>query len=345
MHTVGLPRTCLGFTNVLFFIFGLVVCVICVWCAINTEFFQDVNFTVTKSTLVGSIASFVNLKLWLTPLTSFLIPISVLTMITSCCGILGAGCKVRCAIKSYIFFVTALSSIAVWVFFISGIYNIYARNEKTRYYLQSTLQMFYGKDNDFITSIWDYVMVNYQCCGVNGYQDFASSPWQKINTDKFFPVQCCQLENKQVLIPVSKDCSLTDDPEVKSYKDIGCFYAVRQSIIKNKAIIIFYVMLLIMFYTILILFAYCIIRGEPLLGALAGKFTRLLPSRNWENTQQNEMVINPSAPAENIIYADEPPKKVVRVVSAVNPFQTYKFAPNAYNSGDNVYQQHSRSQM
>ncbi|XP_031765615.2 tetraspanin-1-like [Galleria mellonella] len=340
MHTVGLPRTCLGFTNILFFLFGLIGCIICVWCAINTEFFQDVNYTVTKSSLVDAIARSVNLKLWFTPLTSFLIPLTVLTMVTSCCGILGSGCKFKCAIKSYIFLITVLSSVAFWVIFISGIYNIYTRNEKTRSYLLSTLQTYYGRDNDVITSIWNYVMVNNECCGVNGYRDFASSQWQKMNTDKLFPVQCCQLVNKTVLLPVSKDCSLNDDPEVKSYKDVGCFYALRQFIIGSKGKIIFFIILLIILYTILMLFAYCIIRGEPLLQALTER-SILLPSKNWEISQQTSA--SPSAPDENM-YLEEPPKKIVRVVSAVNPFQTYKFTPNAYSS-DNAYPQCVRTQI
>ncbi|KAM3963324.1 tetraspanin-1 [Aphomia sociella] len=339
MHTVGLPRTCLGFTNILFFLFGLIGCVICVWCAINTQFFQDVNYTVIKSSLVDSIAGFVNLRLWLTPLTSFLIPLTVLGMITSCCGILGAGCKVRCAIKSYIFFVTVLSSVAFWLFFISGVYNIYARNEKTRYYLQSTLQAHYGNNNDVITTLWDYVMVNYECCGVNSYKDFASSRWRETNTDKLFPIQCCQLANKTGLVPFSKDCTLSDDPEVKSYKDIGCFDALRKSIVMNKGKIIFYVVLLIILYTVLIMFAYCIIRGEPLLGALSGRYTTFVPSNNWENVQQSTV---PFTVVENM-HVEEPVKKVVKVVSAVNPFQTYKFTPNTYSAGDNAYSQHIRS--
>lgn len=326
MHTVGLPRTCLGFTNIFFFLIGFVGAVICVWCVVNTQFFQDVNYTITKSSLVNAIAEFVNLKLWVTPLTTILIVLSVLTMMTSCCGILGAGCKVKCAIKSYIFLVTAISSVAFWLIFISGVYNIYTKNENTRHYLVGTIQSSYGKENDAITYFWDYVMMDFQCCGVNGYQDFANSNWQK-TAKKLYPVQCCKLENRTALLPVSKDCTLRVGPDIQGFAETGCFEVLSKSLSANKGKMIFYIILLSFSYAILMLFAYCISRGEPLLGAMAGNFS-FLPSNVHQNP--NEVIPARQYVEPNTTYIEEPPKKVVKVVSAVNPFQSYKFAPNAY---------------
>lgn len=332
MHTIGLPRTCLGFTNIFFFLIGFVGTVICVWCVINTQFFQDVNYTVTKSSLVNSIAEFVNLKLWVTPMTTILIIVAVLTMMTSCCGILGAGCKVKCAIKSYIFLVTIISSIAFWLFFISGVYNIYTKNQKTRRYLETTIQSNYGKENDLITYSWDYVMMNYECCGVNSYRDFAGSNWQK-STRKLYPVVCCKLENRTALLPVSKDCTFRVGPDIQGFTETGCFEVLSKALGANKGKMIFYIILLSISYGVLMLFAYCIIRGQPLLGAMAGEFT-FLPSKVHQNP--NQMIPARQYTEQNTTYIEEPPKKVVRVVSAVNPFQSYKFTPNAY--GADAYQ-------
>ncbi|XP_030032318.2 tetraspanin-1 [Manduca sexta] len=334
MHTVGLPRTCLGFTNILCFILAFIGFTICAWCAINTDFFREVNYTVTKSSLVDTVANFMSLKLWLTPVTSVLIPIALLAMMTSCCGVLGAGCKVKCAIKSYIFLVSVLSSVAFWLFFISGMYNIYTNNERTCKYLQSSIQSYYGKENDLFTNIWDYTMVNYKCCGAVSYRDFTNSHWQKSNPDKMFPVQCCILENETHLIPVSKDC-IRDENDIHSYKEMGCMYALRHSIINNKGMIIFYIIFLVITYCILILFSYCIIRGEPLLGAMAQNFVSFLPQPKEGVTKPSSTLpYHSNSSLENMLYMEEPPKKIVKVVSAVNPFQTYKFTPSAYERGD-----------
>ncbi|XP_026743347.1 tetraspanin-1-like [Trichoplusia ni] len=331
MHTIGLPRTCLGFTNILFFMFGFVGLIICVWCALNTEFFRDVNYTITKSSLVDVVAKFVNLNLWLTPLTTILIPIALLSMMTSCCGVLGAGCKVKCAVKTYIFLVSMLSLIAFWIFFISGVYNIYTKNESTKRSLQISIRQYYGKENDFITYIWDYIMVKHECCGAVNYKDFAKSPWLKTNPNKIYPVQCCKLANVSALIPVSKDCGTNLDPEILSNKDVGCFGALRIAIVNNKGKIIFYIILIAFLYSTLTLFAYCIIRGEPLLGAMAGRFTELLPSKARDDGNK---VIPSNVSLGNMVYVEEQPKKVVKVVSSANPFQSYKYTPSAYNNSE-----------
>ncbi|PZC83120.1 hypothetical protein B5X24_HaOG208593 [Helicoverpa armigera] len=328
MHTIGLPRTCLGFTNILFFMFGLIGFVICVWCAFNTEFFRDVNYTVTKSSMVDVVAKFVNMKLWLTPLTSILIPVAMLAMMTSCCGVLGAGCKVKCAIKTYVFLVSVLSLIAFWLFFITGVYNIYSNNDSTRKSMRQSIHKYYGKENDLITYMWDYIMVKHQCCGADSYRDFSKSHWQTLNPKKIYPIQCCKLANISSLVPVSKDCSESLDPNIQSNKDMGCFNALRSAILMNKGKIIFYIILIAFVYTILTTFAYCIIRGEPLLGSMAGQFTELLPSKPREGVN---MIIPTPASLNDMVYVEEPPKKVVKVVSAANPFQSYKFTPNAYS--------------
>lgn len=327
MHTVGLPRTCLGFTNMLFFVLAFIGFVICVWCAVNTEFFREVNYTVTKSASVGTIAKFMALKVWLIPITSILIPVSVVAMMTSCCGILGAGCKIKCAIKSYIFLVTVISSVAFWLFFISGIYNIYTNNEKTRKYLQSSIQNYYGLEEDIFTHLWNYTMVEYECCGAISYRDFATSKWQKANPDKIFPVQCCILTNKTSLIPISDNCT-RNEMEEQSYKEMGCVYALRTSFINNKGSIIFYIILITMAYAILILFSYCIMRGEPLLGVMAEGISNYFPPKPKDDVN----VVPSNSSLENMRFLDEPPQRLVKVVSAINPFQSYKVAPSNYNN-------------
>ncbi|XP_045501852.1 tetraspanin-1-like [Colias croceus] len=324
MHTVGLPRTCLGFTNFLFFLLGLISLAICVWCMINTEFFTEVNYTVTKSSLVSAIANFVNLKLWFTPMTTILIPVACLAVLTSCCGVLGAGCRTKCAIKSYIFLVTALSFTSFWLFFVSGIYNIYTDNPKTRSYLRTAVTRYYGRDHDLITYVTNKIMVDYECCGVDNYQDFFSTLWQKNNMDKIYPMQCCKLTNKTSLVPVSKNCTQIIE-NIEAYIDKGCFNALRQSIKDNKAKIIFYVVLILFAYSVIMLFGYCIIRGEPLIGAIAGDFASYIPTGD----NLDKVVVSNSS-LDNMMFAEEPPKKVVRVVSAINPGLTYKLTPSFY---------------
>ncbi|XP_047996548.1 tetraspanin-1-like [Leguminivora glycinivorella] len=322
MHSVMCPRTCLGFTNFLFFFMGLIGFGICLWCAINTELFRDLNYTVTRSELVGTIADFVNLKLWLTPLTTVISAAAIVAMLTTCCGILGAGCKTKCAIKSYIFLVSVICSVAFWFIYISCIYNIYSDNEKTRKFLQSTLRTQYGKENDLFTSLWNYIMVNYECCGVVSFADFKDSYWVRMNPDKLFPVQCCNLQNRTHLIPSSKDCQVT--LEFGTFNSMGCFQALRQSLVDSKVLIILSCIMCFCAYASLMSFAYCVLRGEPLItdtdGYMYGARRRLrfAEPEQSESSLQNMMFVND---------VSEPTTKVVRVVSAGNPYQKYKYYP------------------
>ncbi|XP_023939295.2 tetraspanin-1-like [Bicyclus anynana] len=339
MHTIGLPRTCLGFTNLLFFITGFIGCVICIWCIVNTEFFREVNYTVTKSSLVATIANFVNLKLWVTPVTTILIPIAIITMLSSCCGILGAGCKMKCAIKSYIFLTTVLLTTAFWLFFISGVYNIYTNNQNTLRYMKSTISSNYGKENDLITYVWDYIMVNYECCGAVDYKDFIDTKWHRSNLDKLYPIQCCKLKNQTGLVPISDDCTKSTEPEAQSNTNVSCFNSLRTSIGDNKGKIIFYMIFFGLAYSVLVLFAYCIIRGEPLITAITGNPRGLLLKRQ----EQTNREIPSGTSLDNMMFMEEPPQRVVRVVSAINPFQTYKFTPNVHDTRSNTYSYDMRS--
>ncbi|XP_050682437.1 tetraspanin-9-like [Leptidea sinapis] len=323
MHSAGLPRSCLGFTNMLTFIFGVICLAICVWCAINTEFFREVNYTITKSPWVKTIANFVNLKLWFTPMTSVLIPVACLIIFTSCCGILGAGCKTKCALKSYIFLVTAITLASFWILFVSFIYNIYTNKQTTRNYMTTTLRH-YGKENDLITNFWDYVMVNYECCGVNDSRDFIDTDWHKKNLDKLYPVQCCKFANKTALMPRSKYCTISREDVAESFADRGCFVALRESIKGNKRILTFYAVLILLIYLMITSFAFCIIRGEPLIGPIDPEDVMFVPIR-----RDVEKAVQSQSSLDNMMFVDEPPKKVVQVVSVLNPNQRYTIAPNS----------------
>lgn len=330
MHTVGLPRTCLGCTNVLFLILGSAALVICVWCAVNTDFFRDVNYNITRANAVYDIAHFVNLKLWLTPLKSIFIPIAVIAVMTSCCGILGAGCQVKCAAKSYIFLVTLLCIVFGWFFYVSIIYNIYTDSPKINSIMSDSLTNNYGKEDDMFTIMWNFIMVYFECCGVHDYKEFSYSYWQKQNLDKFYPVQCCILSNVSTLTPMFVNCTLTMQKVESFIHTEGCLHAVRKAVISNKTKLIMYFLLLTSAFGLIILFAYCIIRGQPLLGSMALN-APIMPFRKIKIEAPKAEPQQSETSLENMIFADEAPKRIVKVVSAANPFQTFQYRTMDYN--------------
>lgn len=196
-------------------------------------------------------------------------------------------------------------------------------------YLLGTISS-YGKENDLITNVWDYVMINYKCCGVYGFKDFENSHWQKTNPEIPYPVQCCKIENVTAQLPIYKECPVGNQSDLYTNKEIGCLYSLRMSITNNKGRLIFYMILLGVLYLLVMFFSYCLIRGEPLISSMTRKMATYLPQKAPSNI--NMRTANSSL--ENMMFVEEPPKKIVKVVSAVNPFLTYKVEPNMYCSGD-----------
>lgn len=322
MHTVGCPRSCLGFTNIFFFILGLIGCVICVWCSMNTDFFKSVNYTITKSSMVPTVADFVNLRLWSVPLTAILIPVGFITMLTSCCGVISAGCQTKCALKSYVILVTLITSVVFWIIFVSCFYNIYTKNENTRIYLKKNLQERYGQEDDFMTFLLNYLMVQYECCGVDSQQDFVYSKWRTSHSNQSFPIHCCKLANKTRLYPKYEDCPFDSVSYAYAHRR-GCFDTLHIVVRKNKIRIISYALLVFILYATVLLMTYVILNGKPLIESLnlkpkVGRFGAepAIPTAPMESI----------ASLDNMLFVDEPSTKVVRVVSAVNPAQMYKFA-------------------
>ncbi|XP_068620504.1 tetraspanin-1-like [Battus philenor] len=350
MHTTSLPRTCLSFMNITFFSIAMISCIVCVWCIVNTDMFREVNYTVTKSHLVPAVADIVNLKLWVTPLTSIIIIISGFTMFTSCCGIMGAGCKLKCAIQTYVFLVTIVSVVAFWLFFVSGIYNIYTNNPSTRRYLQSTVRNYYGKEKDLISAMWDYVMVNYECCGANNYEDFKDSEWQKKNPGLIIPVQCCVLKNRTIIEPLDPECTKINSNDLGNYKTHGCFEALRESIKTNKRTFMFYALVLSLSFFVIISFSFCLIRGEPLVDSNNWMPIKMTPPKSQSQlpvTKEVKVALPRRSIGDNAMFTEEPPKKIVKVISALNPGQTYKFDPNMYKANEisNIYRSNDASTM
>ncbi|CAH2216561.1 jg188 [Pararge aegeria aegeria] len=182
-------------------------------------------------------------------------------------------------------------------------------------------------------------MVNYECCGVIDYKDFKDTNWHKANLDKLYPIQCCML-NKTSLMPISKDCTKTLEPQAQANLNISCFNALRVTVIENKGKLIFYIILFGISYSILVLFSYCIIRGEPLIKALTGNLSDILPKQEYSNKE-----VPSNSSLDNMMFAEEPPKRIVRVVSAINPLQSYQFTPNVYSTGLKTSPYNIRSQL
>lgn len=68
-----------------------------------------------------------------------------------------------------------------------------ARTE-TKNYLQSTITRYYSTSQrtDAVSLMWNHLMIEMKCCGVNDYTDFSKSDsWNLYRGNKTIPEACC----------------------------------------------------------------------------------------------------------------------------------------------------------
>lgn len=67
-----------------------------------------------------------------------------------------------------------------------------------------------GKEKDGISLMWNQLMAQFQCCGVDSYSDFETSPfWLQNKGSRTIPDACCKLSDKTLLIPIDHNCPYT----------------------------------------------------------------------------------------------------------------------------------------
>ncbi|XP_037963654.2 tetraspanin-18 [Plutella xylostella] len=323
MHTICLPRSCLSICNLIICSGGLFVAVACVWCAFNTDLVKTVNYGVLK-TPVNVFADFINLKLGSFSITYLILPICLLASCTSCCGLLGSCCRLKCAIKSYMCLVTLLFAVTFHTFFLTVLYSIYYDDKEFQVSLQSSFKTHYGKQDDLGTYFWNHVMVAYECCGVVDYEDFIKTPWHRDNANASFPLQCCFLQNKSSLQPVYVECPYGEHSKIYSHRN-GCFQVLHDHFVSKSVLIAFMVLLYLLIYFCIIIFSYTLVKGRPLIRRSSANRIARLKKEALERVASSISTTS----LQNMLFEDsEPPQKMVRLMSSMQPNLRYEYPAN-----------------
>lgn len=74
-----------------------------------------------------------------------------------------------------------------------------------------------AKETDAVTLMWNQLMAQFKCCGVEDYKDFeTSSFWLENKGNRTIPEACCVLTEKALLKPLDPTCVYTPS-DVNSY--------------------------------------------------------------------------------------------------------------------------------
>ncbi|KAF7224193.1 tetraspanin-18B [Nothobranchius furzeri] len=102
------------------------------------------------------------------------------------------------------------------------------REHLTREYFTKELKSYYqGYNNksDVFSSTWNAIMTTFECCGVNGPEDFKDSVFRQMDQTHVIPVACCKRtsQNGEVAYTNLEHC-ISGNMEFRKNK--GCYSAV-----------------------------------------------------------------------------------------------------------------------
>ncbi|XP_052122293.1 tetraspanin-18 [Frankliniella occidentalis] len=162
----------------------------------------------------------------LTASAYILIAAGAFVFIISFLGYCGAVRESRCLLSTYGVLLVLILIMEVAAGVIAAAYKDQATTE-TKGLLKATIVKNYTiNDNDTVTFVWNHLMAQLRCCGVDGYRDFAEAEQWKGYTQKVVPEACCMLQDPVSDIkPVSSSC-VYNPSEANSYMMKGCYQAL-----------------------------------------------------------------------------------------------------------------------
>jgi hypothetical protein len=85
------------------------------------------------------------------------------------------------------------------------------------------------EDKNGITFMWDRIMANYECCGVDNFTDLEQSKYWITNSTIKIPSACCILRDKKSIFPQDFKCA-NNPTEENSNMNKGCYNALAAEV-------------------------------------------------------------------------------------------------------------------
>lgn len=181
--------------NVIFFLVGIALLAVGIWVIVQPyqlEILEILDNPLIKNSAYLIIA-----------IGSFIIVVAGL----GCCG---ACMNSKCMLVIYfiiilLIFVAQLVGCALVIAFRSDV-DAFVTNQ-----LSSTMSSYMGESaNDTVSTAWNAIQILLECCGTNGYEDWATSPWVNDTSPMIeiggssyaqtYPATCCVFVDKYTIV-------------------------------------------------------------------------------------------------------------------------------------------------
>ncbi|KAL4229066.1 hypothetical protein ACF0H5_012105 [Mactra antiquata] len=147
-----------------------------------------------------------------------------------CCG---ACCKISIILWIYAILVAVFVLVEI-----IAIGVLYAKTDVVTDKLKSSMSEYKGlESSDVYTLTWNIVMIEFECCGVDSYKDFAeyATNWKKPGgTSLVTPITCCKTLPSA---PSSYGCAQAFDA-TKNNGEKGCFKTIWDKSFANTVIVV-----------------------------------------------------------------------------------------------------------
>ncbi|XP_058062806.1 tetraspanin-9 [Anopheles bellator] len=253
-----LAKTVLSVFNFLFFVLGTIVLGVGIWLVTDKTSFIALLKMVENDQLEHFTQPAV-----IEQLAYLLIVIGSVMFFLSFLGYCGAIRESQCLLTTYGLFVLVILVAEVTAFGLAAAYKDRARTE-TKNYLQTTISNYYTSNDrnqtaDAVTLMWDYMMSELHCCGVDDYRDFSlSEKWNESKRDKIIPVACCV--QTSLFQPQDQNCPFSPT-ESNSYFKKGCYMALTDWILYNRNLVIIVAIAVGLTQLLAIFLAFCLCKS------------------------------------------------------------------------------------
>ncbi|CAH1716624.1 unnamed protein product [Chironomus riparius] len=140
-------------------------------------------------------------------------------------GYCGALRESQCLLSLYGVCLIILLVLEIVLFVFAVAYQDVVKDE-TESFLKTTIKEYKssGKEKDGVTLMWNQLMAQFKCCGVNSYADFETSPfWLTNRGSRNVPEACCHLSDKALITPSDLNCPYSPSDENSYYMKVRLF--------------------------------------------------------------------------------------------------------------------------
>jgi len=244
--------------NFTFFILGTIVLSVGIWVAADKSSF----IALLKMVENENVEQFTQPAV-IEQMAYVLIACGALMFFLSFLGYCGAIRESQCMLTTYAILMILIIVAQITLGGLAAAYKDKARVE-TKNYLQSTFTRYYSTSQrtDAVSLMWNHLMIEMKCCGVNDYNDFSQSDsWNLNRGNKTIPEACChQLTRDGESRPRDDTCT-TSPSETNSFYKTGCYEALVNWMLSNRNLIIMVTIGIGIIELLLIFFTCCLCKS------------------------------------------------------------------------------------